>query len=136
MLKRNASSSMPVVGSDKEQPRAVKRVFHVVKIRDCPGTGVCTITGTTDCCKLSQSTVYRLHSDLVKELRASPNSVKPKRYPGFLITRLPTIFYVTHLSLIICAVEKIKCLSSICMTLFTVGILFGVIQTKEVDAYA
>ena len=136
MLKGNTSSSMPVVGSGQEQPRAVKCVFRATRKSECSGKGICTITSTTGCYILSQSTGYRLYCYLEKNYTAPLNSVNLGCYPGSLVTRLLTVFYIIHLSLIICAAEKMKRLSNIFEAVITPIKFSRVIQTKEVDAYA
>ncbi|MCJ7604841.1 MAG: IclR family transcriptional regulator [Dehalococcoidales bacterium] len=114
MPKRNVSSRLRKKrGDNGDNPPAVKSISRAVKILNCLGDGVNTLTDIAGICSLSKSTVHRLLKALEGSGLAIQNPRDHRYYLGPLITRLVTNPQTTHLTLVTCALGEMRRLSAL-----------------------
>jgi len=111
---------------NKRKPSAFKSVSRTADILSCLNKGIATVSEISTTLKINKSTVYRLLQALGKADITLRNPVNRRYYIGPLIAEIAANPYITHNTLVLCAINEMERLSSLTGESIAVNVLIGV----------
>jgi len=109
----------------KQKPPLFKSIYRTADILSCLNKEIATVSEIAATLKINKSTVYRLLQALGEAGITLRNPVNRRYYIGPLIAEIAANPYITHNTLVLCAVNEMERLSALTGESIAVNILIG-----------
>ena len=110
----------------KQKPPLFKSIYRTADILNCLNKGIITVSEIATTLKINKSTVYRLLQALGEAEITLRNPINRQYYIGPLIAKIAANPYITHNTLVLCAINEMERLSALTGESIAVNVLIGI----------